>query len=239
MRGPFSYQCFQVLSQLNKVPKNTYNVLTGDNSCHLQSLSQRPTFAMCEPLKGMSSYQLQSSRVSSHGVCHVVLVAMCDHFGICWSHMCESLVLKRRGFANDITPFEGTVSTNFSWHLTDRGHLADIPRYNYDARREKGASVDGAQQRKDWNDIHIFFALKIQSYSLQFSCHVYYCNTNTVLPPCAFDMVSEIPLSIWGIVSRRLSCNKKTWHVFMGFVCRVVLWPVELRSCIAAVAQSD
>lgn len=43
--------------------------------------------------------------------------------------MCKSLVLKRRGFVNDVTPFEGTVSTNFSWHLTDRRHLADIPRY--------------------------------------------------------------------------------------------------------------
>lgn len=140
--------------------------------------------------------------------------------------MCKSLVLKRRGFVNDVTPFEGTVSTNFSWHLTDQRHLADIPRYMMcgEKRAQVWMERNKGKIKMTFIYIHIFFALKIQSYSYSF--HAMPTNTNTVLLPCAFDMVSAIPLSIWGIVSRRLSCNKKTWHVFIGFVSPVVLGPV-------------
>ena len=42
--------------------------------------------------------------------------------------------------------------------------------------------------------IHIFFALKIQSYSYSF--HAMPTNTNTVLLPCAFDMVSNSSLNL-------------------------------------------
>ena len=43
-----------------------------------------------------------------------------------WSSLCVKAWYSN---ADDVTPFEGTVSTNFSRHLTDRRHLADIPRY--------------------------------------------------------------------------------------------------------------
>ncbi len=39
----------------------------------------------------------------------------------------------------NVAPFEGTMSTSFSWHLTDRKHLADIPRYT--TCEEKRAQV--------------------------------------------------------------------------------------------------
>ena len=76
---------------------------------------------------------------------------MCDHLGVGWSNLCKNLLLKHQGFVKCCTLWRHHVnqffltpdgSEAFSWH----------PKI-YNVRREKGTSVDGAQQRKDFHDI--------------------------------------------------------------------------------------
>ena len=117
-----------------------------DSSCHLQSLSQRPTLAMCEPLKGMRDVQLSVAVIQ--GVISWCL-SRCSYVSV--YNLCKNLVLKHQGFVKCCTLWRHHVnrlfltpdgSEAFSWH----------PKI-YDVRREKGTSVDGAQQQKDFNDI--------------------------------------------------------------------------------------